>query len=330
MTKYKFAAAVALFVLTAAILPLGAAAVNLPEPSEVFYVLDSSDVLSDETEKHIVEANDLLYEATGAQIVVVTMDFVPDGNLELYCYNLFNEWKIGSSDKNNGVLLLLSIGDDDYFCMHGQGLEKTLTSGTLGNMLEEYLEPDFAVQDYDSGTRKIFDALLNKVGALYGYTPASGTQSGGSSGLIFPDTEDFYGSDNRQPEQSGGGSSSGFVSLLSTLIVIFVVIMILRAIGSGAGGCLGCLFGWTLLGGGNHRGGPPRGGFGGPPRGGFGGPPRGGFGGPPRGGFGGSSRGGSSGGSFGGRSRGGSSGGSFGGSRGGGGGSTRGGGAGRR
>ena len=314
MTKYKFAAAVAFIVLTAAILTLGAAAVNLPEPGEVFYVLDSSDVLSDETEKHIVEANDLLYEATGAQIVVVTMDFVPDGNLELYCYNLFNEWKIGSEDKNNGVLLLLSIGDDDYFCMQGQGLEKTLTSGTLGNMLEEYLEPNFAVQDYDSGTRKIFDALLNKVGALYGYTPSSGTQPGGSSGLIYPDTEDFYGSDNRQPEQSGGGAASGFVSLLSTLIVIFVVIMILRAIGSGAGGCLGCLFGWTLLGGGNRRGGPPRGGFGGPPRGGS-------FGG---------SRGGSSGGSFGGRSRGGSSGGSFGGSRGGGGGSTRGGGAGRR
>ena len=300
MKKLNLAAVVVM--LLAAILSLTTqiSAADLPKPADDFYVLDQSGILSDETKEYIIAQNKLLCDATGAQIVVVTQDFVPDGKLELYAYNLFNEWDIGSKDKNNGILLLVSIGDDDYWCTEGKGLEKSLSSGRIGDILEEYLEPDFAKQNYDAGIKKVFGALLKEVGTIYGYKP--GSQSGWGSGH--------------------NGTQGKVMSGMTAIFIVIVIIIILRSIGSRNSGCLGCLLGWTLFGNDHHRRPPPPppggfGGFGGRP--GSGGRP-GGFG-RPGGGFGGSRGSGRSGG-FGGS-------GHSGGSRGGGG-STRGGGAGRR
>jgi uncharacterized protein len=265
MKKFKLAAAVILFILTAAILPIGVFANDVPKPADIFYVLDMSGVLKDDTINYIVEKNDLLYYETGAQIVVVTTDFVRNGDLEQYAYNLFNDWGIGSKQKNNGILLVLSIGDDDYFCMQGRGLENTLTSGTIGNMLEEYLEPDFAKQDYDAGVRKIFDALYSRVSALYRYKDGNYNSVIGEVPITGP-----------QNNNTSSGGRIYNISPIVVLVIIFIVLSFIRSAGRSSDGCLGCLFGWLLLGGSRRgpRGFGPRG-FGGS-RGGGGGSTRGG------------------------------------------------------
>lgn len=325
MKKLNLAAVVVM--LLAAILSLTTqiSAADLPKPADDFYVLDQSGILSDETKEYIIAQNKLLCDATGAQIVVVTQDFVPDGKLELYAYNLFNEWGIGSKDKNNGILLLVSIGDDDYWCTEGKGLEKSLSSGRIGDILEEYLEPDFAKQNYDAGIKKVFGALLNEVGAIYGYKPETTAQTGtGISPDYIDSAHNYYDQTGSQSGWGSGhnGTQGRVMSGMTAIFIVIVIIIILRSIGSRNSGCLGCLLGWTLFGNDHHRRPPPPppggfGGFGGRP--GSGGRP-GGFG-RPGGGFGGSRGSGRSGG-FGGS-------GHSGGSRGGGG-STRGGGAGRR
>lgn len=315
--------------LLAAILCLATqiSAADLPEPSDDFYVLDEAGILSNDTKDYIIAQNKLLFDATGAQIVVVTENFVPDGKLESYAYNLFNKWEIGSKDENNGVLLLISIGDDDYWCTQGKGLEKSLSSGTIGNILEEYLEPDFAKQSYDAGIKKVFTALLEKVGNIYGYAPATGNDGTQISPDYIDSAHGFWDQSN-----SGGQSDSYYNDTQSRVssgtmmvIIVIIIIIILRSIGSRNSGCLGCLLGWTLFGSDHNRRPPPPGGFGG--HGGFGGRP-GGYG-RPGGGFGGHSGSGRSGGFGGSRGSSGRSSGFGGGSRGGGG-STRGGGAGRR
>lgn len=287
-------------------------AADIPEPEDYFYVLDQSGILESDTIDYIVGMNEQLCSATGAQIVVVTTDFTPEGNLERYAYNLFNKWGIGSKTESNGVLLLLSIGDDDYWCMQGKGLEKSLTSGTIGNILEQYLEPDFAVQQYDAGVRKVFDALYKRVSDIYGFSSETDAAAEKPSDTLI--SPEYLESTAQQPTAQRNRSSFG-----SMIMTVIVIIFIIRLLGSGSGsGCLGCLLGWTMFGNNRHH--CPSGGFGGH-HGGFGdrhGPPPGGFG--DSGGFGGSGR--SSGGGFGG------SGGR--GSHSGGGGSTRGGGAGRR
>ena len=92
---------------------------EVPQPNGDFYVLDLSGVLSDETKGNIILNNDLLFGACQGQIVVVTVDSTGDTDIGDYACDLFNSWGIGSAEKNNGMLILLAIQDDDYYVLQG-------------------------------------------------------------------------------------------------------------------------------------------------------------------------------------------------------------------
>ncbi len=151
----------------------------MPEPTELFYAADFANVLEQSTIDDIVTRNDSLYAQTGAQLVVVTVDFLGSAAIDDYAYTLFNDWGIGDKDKNNGLLLLLAIGDDNHYALQGKGLEQELTAGELDDLLYEYLEPDFADKDYDAGVRKTFDALYSELESIYGAVEGGVTQPDG-------------------------------------------------------------------------------------------------------------------------------------------------------
>ncbi len=285
---------------------------DLIAPTDSFFVADYANVIDEDDENHIIDKNAALCEATGAQIVVATVEFTGSTPIDDYCYKLFNKWGIGDKKKNNGVLLLLATGEEDYYVLAGTGLEKLLTGGVLGNMLDEYLEPDFATENYSDGAVKMFDALYDRVSAYYGFSPEQPSQ---------PSALPEYTENVREERRTNRGS---VIFIIIVAVILLIVISNLRRGIRRATGFYGVPFGLGFR---PRRRGffhtppppPPPGGFG------FGAPPRR-SGAPYGGGFsggGGSSRGGGS-------TRGGFSGGSshrsgFSG----GGGSTRGGGAGR-
>ena len=164
MTLKRLSAVLLALLLTAA---SALAAPKVVQPTEDFYVNDSANVLSDEVEGLIVLNNDKLYAACGAQIVFVTVPTTGTASIEDYAYTLFNSWGIGSGDKNNGILLLMAIDDDDYWLMQGKGLQDYITSGDLDDMLYNDLEPDFAAKDYSAGAEKLFTALFEAVVRVY-------------------------------------------------------------------------------------------------------------------------------------------------------------------
>lgn len=133
------------------------ASIHVPErTSNRTWVEDFANVLTPSTEQYIQQYSQYLADDHSACIVVVTMDYVT-GEIDDYALSMFNQWKIGDSNFNNGVLLLLSIGDDDYYMMIGRGLEDDFPISDIQYLLDNYLEPDFAIKDYDSGVRKVFE-----------------------------------------------------------------------------------------------------------------------------------------------------------------------------
>lgn len=211
-----------MLLLAAIILAAPALAFDVLAPTELFYVADYAGVLERDTIEHIVGKNDVLYNSTGAQICVVTVDFIGDAGIEDYAYKLFNDWGIGSAEKNNGVLLLLVIGAEDYYCMQGKGIEKNLSSGELGDILYEYLEPDFAAKNYDDGVRKVFDALESKISTIYLNSMISSA----------PPME-YY----EEPEEETGGSFfGGLLSGFGKIIFIIVIILLVVILSSGRRG----------------------------------------------------------------------------------------------
>lgn len=184
--------------------------------SDSFYVADEADVISSDTEKYIIEKNAELEQLCGGQIVVATVDFLDGMDIEDYAYKLFKDWKIGDEDRDNGILLLLAIGEENYWCMQGKGLEGTLTSGDIDHILWNYLEDDFAAGDYDSGVRSVFDALYGSVADIYG---SSGEYDGSGSGSSDYD----YGYVS---------AASDFARIIKMALIVFLVVLLLLIITS--------------------------------------------------------------------------------------------------
>lgn len=105
-----------------------------PDRPENQYVLDEAEVLSEETEQEIIAENQDLFQETGAQIVVVAVDFLDGEDIDDYAYSLFNIWGIGSQERNNGLLLLLAIGEENYYAQAGTGIEDYFDGAKLQDM----------------------------------------------------------------------------------------------------------------------------------------------------------------------------------------------------
>ena len=182
--------------------------------SDSFYVADEADVISSDTEKYIIEKNAELEQLCGGQIVVATVDFLDGMDIEDYAYKLFKDWKIGDEDRDNGILLLLAIGEENYWCMQGKGLEGTLTSGDIDHILWNYLEDDFAAGDYDSGVRSVFDSLYGSVADIYG-----------SSG-------EYDGSSDSSAGYDYTSAASDFARIIKIALIVFLVVLVLLIITS--------------------------------------------------------------------------------------------------
>lgn len=138
------------------------------KPTTNFYVNDYANVLTEETEEYIMKTNIELNNKTKVQIVVVTVKTLDGESIEEYATKLFREFEIGDKEKNNGVLLLCSIGDRLFRIEVGYGLEGILPDGKTGRIQDQYIIPYLKNNNYDEGIKNGFSAILEEVCKEYG------------------------------------------------------------------------------------------------------------------------------------------------------------------
>ena len=223
----------AAMLLCAALLLAGlASAIEVVDPTEAFYVADYANVLSDETENYIITKNDSLYSLTGGQIVVVTIEFLGGQDIVEYAHTLMNEWKIGSAEFNNGLLLLLVTGEANYWAVQGSGIEVSLTASLMGDYLKDYLEPEFTAGNYDTGVMNVFDAFLGWYDRFYNVNVGggnAGADNNGNAGLTDPSTPDGV----QQPDGADDPLSNdhtikkgGIIGKIAGIFLIAVVVLL--------------------------------------------------------------------------------------------------------
>ncbi len=205
---------------------LTAPAMAVVAQTEEFYVADYADVLSDELEQRIIAAGaDLCDRCDGAQIVVVTVDYLDGMYSDEYAMKLFNDWGVGSREYNNGMLLLLAIQENKGWLTVGRGLTADFPDRKAEAYLDEYLWPDFDRGDYETAVEKTMEALFSWFADYYGVNGGSETDEDyySYSGNDYYDTDEYgYGYDY--------GYRSPFSALLSrpyTLMILVVVIIYL-------------------------------------------------------------------------------------------------------
>jgi uncharacterized protein len=192
-------------------------------------------------------------DSTTNQVTVVIMKSVGDYDINDYTQQLGRKWGIGGKAKNNGVILLVAIGDRKMSIQTGYGLEGALPDIYTKRIIENDIKPFFKDGNYYAG----IDAGTNSIISLI---------------------KGEYKSDN--PKAKSKSRNRGGAGFIVIIIIIIIAVIIRRGGGRGGNQVIGgrgvaeaLLFG-ALLGGGRSSGGGWGGGGGG--GGGFG---SGGFGG---------------------------------------------------
>lgn len=173
-----------LLVVTVGITALAPAAsaanIQLPSLPKDQCVVDDAGVLSDSTTSELETINaQLSSSCDGAQIGVLTVDYTGNATTEDYATEAFNTWGIGSSSKNNGVLILLVMqsdqyADGDYYLTYGDGFRSTMLADQASSLVQT-MEDDFAAKKYDAAVLTCATNVANTIAEVYGVTLSGGT-----------------------------------------------------------------------------------------------------------------------------------------------------------
>ena len=144
------------------------AAGKYPNPTEAFFVNDFADVLNSSTERDIAAMGKELETKTGAQVVLVTIQTLDGEDIDNYANELFNEWRIGQKDKNNGILILNAVGDRMLRIEVAYGLEGAVPDIKTAEIREKLMNPFLKQGDYDTGLYNGYSAVVGEVAKEYG------------------------------------------------------------------------------------------------------------------------------------------------------------------
>ncbi len=141
------------------------------KPTDRFFVNDFASVISETDESVIFQKGENLYNACKAQAVVVTVDTLGGVPIEDYAYNLANEWGLGDKEKDNGILILLSVNDREVRIEVGSGLEGALPDSKTGRILDRYGMDYFAADNFSAGLVSVYNSVVNEIYIEYGLEP---------------------------------------------------------------------------------------------------------------------------------------------------------------
>lgn len=198
-------------------------------------------------------------DSSSTQIALAIIKTVGDYDINEYALELGRKWGVGRAGKNNGIMIVVALGDRKVSIQTGYGVEGVLPDIYAKRIIENDFKPNFKTGNYYQGLE-------------------DGTTS------IIKYTRGEYKNDTPKSKKGKGG---GFGSIVILVIIIAVIIAFIKRGGGGGGGgqviggrgATDALFWGMLLGGSGRSSGGGGWGGGGSSGGGFGGFGGGSFGG---------------------------------------------------
>ncbi len=221
------------------------------------YVSDFAGVIDPQSRAELEDYATRVEQATSAQLAFVTIQSLNNEPIEDVTIDIFKAWGVGQKKKDNGAMLLLSIGDRKSRLEVGGGLGGAVPDGMSGLLLED-MRPALRAGQYG--------AAMIAAAVHLGETIAK------DQNVQIPPPQSY-----RRPVRETPGGSIPWPFII--IGIVFLLSLIRRGgggYGGGGGGIgnflTGMLLGQLLNGGGGGRRGGGFGGFdGGGGGGGFGG-----------------------------------------------------------
>jgi uncharacterized protein len=210
-----------------------------------------------EVQKQQLESKLVAFDdSSSTQIAIAIIKSAGQYDINDYALGLGRKWGVGGAKKNNGVMIVVALGDRKIAMHTGYGLEGALPDIITKRIIDNEIKPYFKAGDYYSG----LDA---------------GTTA------IIKYTKGEYKNENPKAKRGQKNAGSGIFIIIVIIVVIIIIIrkggggggsQVLGGRGSGSGFLTGMLLGGLMnsgrgsgsgWGGGSSGGGGGFGGFGG-------------------------------------------------------------------
>jgi len=152
------------------------------------FVNDFAGIISSAARQSLEQKLVQFEKDTSNEISVVTINSLGGDTIENFAGKLFEEWQIGKSNKDNGILLLVAKEDKKMRIEVGYGLEGAITDTQTFWIQENVMKPAFRANDYDGGINGAVDKIM---AATRGeYVPSQKTDP--NNGWSLKSIENFF------------------------------------------------------------------------------------------------------------------------------------------
>jgi uncharacterized protein len=251
-----------------------------PIPPLSARVTDLTSTLDAQQKQTLESELQALEQRKGAQIAVLIVPTTAPEDIAQYAIRVFDQWKLGRKNVDDGVLLIVAKGDHRVRIEVARGLEAAIPDAAAARIIREYITPRFREGDFYGGIHDATGALTKLVDGEELPPPLTDDHGGSGEKNIFNAlvwaffvglwVRAMFGRLPTAPRSGVVGLASGGVAWLVSGLVplgigVGIVGLVLGLLGGGGGGFAN-RGGWGGWGGGGFGGG---GGWGGGGGGGF-------------------------------------------------------------
>ncbi len=139
---------------------------QMPVPRD--YIVDKVGIIQSNIKQELNNYLQELERKTSAQFLVLIVNTTGRKDIFSYSLEIAESWKLGKKGVDNGLLLVVSVGDKKYYMQVGYGLESVLPDSLAGSICRQYLVPNFRSGDFNKGIKETTLATLNVLAKHYG------------------------------------------------------------------------------------------------------------------------------------------------------------------
>ncbi|KVS57251.1 hypothetical protein WK39_01770 [Burkholderia cepacia] len=126
-------------------------------------VTDTTGVLGAACASELTDRLAALEQRLGVQVAILLVGSTGQSTIEQFATTVFDQWKLGKAEVNNGLLLVAALNDHAVRIEVGYGLEGTIPDIVAGRIIRERIVPAFRENRIEAGISDALDALTHEM-----------------------------------------------------------------------------------------------------------------------------------------------------------------------
>ena len=152
-----------IFASVCVMLFFGVARAGVAVPALKARVTDLTGTLTAQQTQSLETRLAALEQRKGAQVVVLVLPTTQPEDIADYATRVFDQWKIGRKNVDDGVLVVVAKNDHRAMIETGYGLEGAIPDAAASRIIREYMSPKFRVNDFYGGLDDAIGALTKLI-----------------------------------------------------------------------------------------------------------------------------------------------------------------------